>query len=257
MDEFVNTIDPNKFRRTNGPWNELMLNDPWSVGYVTTLIELKSFQSKEDWEAFYYKMGQYRLKKISSLEIETQQVLKNEQLISTNKSYINGLSGNLKNLNTQNGRTKEELNNKGKILFNFIKVKNPDISLSDCQEAVRFRVICETWNGVILREHNTIKTLKGEFPQLEFLKKDGQFDHKYAVDYELINQGSLICGIQIKPKSYTFDKLYLKKAKIANLRKNERYFQDYKCKVLNVIADQKGRINNKIVINEIKGLIQI
>ena len=39
MDEFVLKIDENKFRSTNDTWNRLMLNDPWSVGYVSTLIE--------------------------------------------------------------------------------------------------------------------------------------------------------------------------------------------------------------------------
>ncbi len=41
MDEFILQIDETKFRSTNGPWNNLCLNDPWSVGYVSTLIELK------------------------------------------------------------------------------------------------------------------------------------------------------------------------------------------------------------------------
>ena len=50
MEEFVNTIDLQKFASTNGAWNDLMLNDPWSVGYVTTLIELKQFKTKEEWE---------------------------------------------------------------------------------------------------------------------------------------------------------------------------------------------------------------
>ena len=41
MEEFVNIIAPQKYAATNGPWNDLQLNSPWSVGYVTTLIELQ------------------------------------------------------------------------------------------------------------------------------------------------------------------------------------------------------------------------
>lgn len=55
MEEFVLGIDREKFSSTNAKWNALMLNDPWSVGYVSTLIELQSWQSKEEWEEFYYE----------------------------------------------------------------------------------------------------------------------------------------------------------------------------------------------------------
>jgi hypothetical protein len=37
MDEFVNTLNVAGFENTNSIWNLLMLNDPWGVGYVTTL----------------------------------------------------------------------------------------------------------------------------------------------------------------------------------------------------------------------------
>lgn len=60
MDEFKLPIDEAKFRSTNGMWNRLMLNDPWSVGYVSTLIELQEWESKEQWEEFYYANGEQR-----------------------------------------------------------------------------------------------------------------------------------------------------------------------------------------------------
>ena len=64
MDEFVLGIDKEKFRSTNGKWNELMLNDPWSVGYVSTLIEAANWKSKEEWEQTYYASGENRNKYI-------------------------------------------------------------------------------------------------------------------------------------------------------------------------------------------------
>ena len=60
MDEFVLGIDKDKFRSTNAKWNELMLNDPWSVGYVSTLIEASNWKSKEEWEETYYASGAVR-----------------------------------------------------------------------------------------------------------------------------------------------------------------------------------------------------
>ena len=55
MDEFTNKLNTALFESTNALWNDLMLNDPWSVGYVTTLIEMDTFDNKEEWETFYYK----------------------------------------------------------------------------------------------------------------------------------------------------------------------------------------------------------
>ncbi|MEZ4792446.1 MAG: hypothetical protein R2783_02950 [Gelidibacter sp.] len=72
MDEFINRLDTALFESTNGLWNDLMLNDPWSVGYVTTLIELKTFNGKDDWESFYYQSGEERNSKITELSIEHQ-----------------------------------------------------------------------------------------------------------------------------------------------------------------------------------------
>ena len=60
MDEFVLSIDKDKFRSTNAKWNELMLNDPWSVGYVSTLIEAAIWKNKEEWEETYYASGKVR-----------------------------------------------------------------------------------------------------------------------------------------------------------------------------------------------------
>lgn len=57
MDSFILTIDNELFRKTNAPWNQWMLNDPWSVGYVSQLIETKKWSSKEEWESFYYDSG--------------------------------------------------------------------------------------------------------------------------------------------------------------------------------------------------------
>ena len=64
MDLFQNLIDLNKFKSTNAIWNELKLNSPWSVGYVTNLIESSIFSSKEEWRDYYYNSGKERLLQI-------------------------------------------------------------------------------------------------------------------------------------------------------------------------------------------------
>jgi hypothetical protein len=252
MDEFTLLIDENKFRRTNGPWNDLCLNDPWSVGYVSTLIEAETFQTKEDWENYYYDSGQHRIQKLNGLSEEEKTLLNDHTLKKTNPLQIDRLDWNLKNLNFQFGRTREQLMQKGQVLQKYVSEKGIDISIEECVECVRYRTICETWNGIIIRERNTIVKLKSSFPNLEFAKTDGSFDHQYAVDYELSEEGNIFCGIQIKPKTYTYNMPYIVKARNANARKNQEYLDRFHRPVFDVISQTSGEIVNVDVIEKIK-----
>ena len=116
MDEFKLTIDHQKFRSTNGPWNELMLNDPWSVGYVTTIIEYKNFLCKEEWEQLYYKTGEYRDQVISEHYIAYSDLLNNESLIRLDTKKVKDLDYKIKSINYSHGRTKSQLATKAHIL---------------------------------------------------------------------------------------------------------------------------------------------
>ncbi len=250
MCEFINSLDAEKFRLTNSKWNDLRLNDPWSVGYVSTLIESVSFSSKEDWENFYYKSGMERNELLSQHTQEIQNKLNDFMLKYKNPSEIGSLDWQLKNLNFKYGRTKNQLAQKGEILHRGIN-RSLNISINECIEAVRFRTICETWNGIIIRERNTIIVLKHIFQNIEFKKVDGSFDHKYAVDYELFIESNLICGIQIKPESYTRNVSYINKARIANQYKNKLYEKDFVKNVYDVISRSDGAITNPSVIDNI------
>ena len=249
-DEFILSIDPVKFRSTNAPWNDLMLNDPWSVGYVSSLIEAKEWTSKEEWESAYYASGNERRNLIGT----HSDVLDNFQLQRYDKNKINSLSWTDKNLNYQKGRTKEDLELKAKFLYENVKDNGYGLSISDCIECVRFRTICETWNGIIIRENNTISTLKRLFPSIDFCKTSGEIDHNYAVDYELKSNGRLICGIQIKPKSYMGSAKYLENARNANARKYADYKQNFGVDVCTVISKTNGDILNQEVLDTIKNM---
>jgi ferredoxin-like protein FixX len=249
--EYTLTIDVEKFRSTNAPWNNLMLNDPWSVGYVTTLIELVPFEKKEDWEKFYHESGQKREVEISKLISDLQHKLNDESLIRVNKNSVNQLSWDLKNLNTQYGRTKERLQKKGLILFNEVKNNGLGLTVEECIECVRYRVICETWNGVIVRERNTVQNLLKQFPTTEFKKVSGEMDHTFAVDYELYKNGVLTAAIQIKPQSYTWNAPYIQKARNANKHKNQEYFKKFGVQVYDIISDSRGNIINADVLKNL------
>jgi hypothetical protein len=242
--EFILPIDSGKFRSTNFRWNELRLNDPWSVGYVTTLIESRPFSSVKDWEEFYYRSGEERQALISQLDIHTQELLQNELLVKNNKSALDTIGYEVKMLNTQYGRTKEQLYKKGEILFRDLKGIGSEITIEECFECVRFRVIGETWNGVIIRERNTIETLKEKFPTFTFKKVSGETDHQYGVDYEVFNNGKLSFAIQIKPASYLGKAVYILKARQANMLKNQKYNKIFGIKVHTIVADMKGNISN-------------
>jgi hypothetical protein len=231
LEEFILQIDQKKFSSTNGPWNKLRLNDPWSVGYVTTLIELKEFKTKEEWEEFYYKSGSDRKEKISHLAEDLKVVLENEQLVLTNKATVDNLGSDIKTINSQYGRTKEDFQKKANLLLEYMRQHDIEISLDECAECVRYRVICETWNGVIIRERNTISTLKNLYTLTEFRKATSEKDYDYAVDYEAFKTGNLVYAIQIKPKSYLWNAPYIQSARNANKRKQTKYSEEHKVPV--------------------------
>jgi hypothetical protein len=174
MDEFINLLPTGRFESTNALWNELMLNDPWSVGYVTTLIETAEFRTKEEWETFYYQSGNIRNTQLLTLDAASRNLLNNEQLVYRNKSEVTRLDWRLKNLNYQFGRTREQLHQKGAILYQAAQQQRLPITEAECAEAVRFRTICQTWNGVVVRERKAIVLLQQQLPQIQFIKTAGR-----------------------------------------------------------------------------------
>lgn len=255
MDEFVNSLNVGRFERTNALWNGLMLNDPWSVGYVTTLIETKEFMSKEDWENYYYTSGEMRQAELSKLGLQLQEKLNDEQLVLRSKAEVGQMDWRLKNLNFYFGRTKQQISCKGKILFSAALERGIDITEAECVEAVRFRTICQTWNGVVVRERRTVELLKRVFPAINFLKTPGDFDYEYAVDYQLHKGDKLLCGIQIKPGSYGRSNApYVRNAKAANKRKNDKYRTNFGVPVFDLVYE-KGQILNAQALENIKRLV--
>lgn len=254
MEEFVLNIDHGKFQSTNAAWNELMLNDPWSVGYVTSIIEYKTFSRKEEWEELYYRTGAYRNALIEEHHQEYKEILNDESLIRIATEKMLALPNPIRAVNNAHGRTKEEFRKKAQILQEFMRSRGSTISEEECVECVRFRTICETWNGVIVREKNTIKTLQTLFPTYTFRKVPGEMDHRYAVDYEVLQEDHLLLALQIKPPSYTRNAPYIIKARKANKKKNAAYTDHYGVNVVDVIASSLGDIDN---LKEVKAFIPV
>lgn len=250
MDIFKNKIHTSKFQSTNFVWNKLALNSPWSVGYVSTLIESQTFKTKEDWKDFYYRSGEERLKKIDELCTPEQKMLLFDHTKSDSR-----LPRELKDLNLLFGRTEKELIEKGRYMYNeIVKEGNPyALTLGECIYAVKYRVMGETWNGIVARERNTVQTLARLFPELQFDKVEGELDYKYGIDYEVYEDKDLLCAIQIKPLSYEkgFSPAIMK-AKKANEKKNAEYKKVHQSDVLYVYSNSKGHILNKDVVKVIQ-----
>ena len=256
---FKNEIgDYSKFQYTNKLWNDLKLNTVWSVGSVSSIIESKKFCSKEEWRDYYYQLGANRLNKVSSLPPHLQQRLLQ---LEGNKNLSFKEAEELKPykyININLGRTEQELEDKACILYaEIIKQGNPlKISLEECVYMVKFRVIAETWNGVIMREKNTIEVLEKKYPLITFKKVNGDMDALYAVDYELYIKDTLICGLQIKPNTYrTSSNEAMKDSYKLNIEKNTLYTSRFNRPVLYAYSKTTGQILNPEVFNEIKAQI--
>lgn len=248
MDIFKNEIAKDKFSSTNYIWNALGLNTAWSVGYITTLIKQKKFKSKDDWYAHYFESGEQRFAEISKLN-ENDKLLINSNVPSNNKL--------LNKLNFNYGRTKLEIALKGIRLYEAIlKEGNPyNLTEDECKYIAFYRVVCETWNGVMGREFSTKKTMYNDFLtegyEVSIIDTNGRFDYNYGIDFELYYEGVIVCGLQIKPESYKSNKDYLKKAKEINEIKNNKYKSKFNRNSYYIYSNEKGYISNKEVIQEI------
>lgn len=247
--EFVNRVNQEKFRSTNKLWNELKLNIPWNVGYVSSLIHKRTFKSKEEWYDFYFQSGEERLKQINNLSNTDK-----SKILSKYPSKNNSLN----ELNFYYGRTKQEIAKLGSILYQeLLKTNNPlKISEDECKFIAFFRVVCETWNGIVMRETNTKKQLMNLITkkgyEIDIINTSGKFDTKYAVDFEICYEGNIVCGLQVKPKSYANDNFeYLAEAKEMNKVKNDLYIKDFNRKIFYIYSATNGLIYNKEILNEI------
>lgn len=251
-DLFINKMDKKKFRYTNKFWNEKGLNTTWSIGCVSELINRGTFRTKEEWAEFYFHSGEDRMKELKKLNLNEDIKRKIISLLPIREMPLE-----LKRLNYKYGRTKDSLRFKGEILYNTICKSGNKLGLTkeECIYAVFYRVIAETWNGIMGREVNTINALEKLLNKkgyiLKFKKTDGMFDYNYEVDYQIFSEDRLICGLQIKPESYKKNSPELQIAKEINKEKNNKYRRDFNKKVFYIYSTHHGYIENIDVINKI------
>lgn len=232
MDEFKLTLNRTRMESTNSAWNRLSLNSKWSVGCVSELIQSRKWNSKEEWEEFYYTSGQKRLALLGNVA----RILNDFRMTFV---QFNKQPDNLKNINFYHGRTKDDLMEKAKVLYDAVKDNGYHLTIDECYECVRFRTICQTWNGIIVAEAKCISILSQKFPQLQFVKVEGDRDYEFEIDYEVKNNGRLLLALQIKPSSYLWNTSYLREARRINSMKYRAYKEETGKDVEVVIYDKK------------------
>jgi len=226
----------------------LGLNKSWEIGNLSSIIKQKSFKCKEDWYGYYFESGEKRLIEIEKLNETEKELLNNDHPTENKKLNI---------LNFNYGRTKKEIAEKGVILFNALeKEGNPhQLTKKECMYIAFYRIICETWNGIMCREMNTIDYLTNQLNKYGYevflIDTSGRFDACYGVDFELYHEGYIVCGIQIKPISYTKNNVGLKKSIELNHVKNNNYSHKFNRKVHYIYSKQNGYIENQEIIEEI------
>jgi len=213
------------FQTTNKTWNDLYLNATDNIGAVMALIKDSNAQSFEEWEKYYLDSGEKRRHLLAAV---TDTKEKN-------------------NINRSHGRTKEDLFKIAKILAQKCNISE-DIAFN----YVYIRVIDETWIGHN-RELEALKVIQ----QLCFRRcltvngVDSLTDTKYAIDFEVREQGQRILAIQLKSTRYKYSKTtILLQTKKMNQNKNKKYTERFGVDVLYLYMNPNGHIVNLAELEE-------
>lgn len=223
--------------------NDMKIFSPWSVGYVSQLITQESFDDFDEWSEWYYRSGEERKKKISQLDSHYRVKLLQYDLP---KSEIQALPQEIRELNYNYGRTREELIQIAMCLY-AVGLERKCISSGDLPYAMNvpvIRILQDTWTGIMERERNTVATLKRAYKHIDFVELKGEKDMRYGVDYEVFHDGQLICGLQIKPESYRSNSYAVRRAKRTDELKYADYKREFGVPVIVAMSSRGGSIRN-------------
>lgn len=225
-------------RLTNEPWNSLHLNSPWSVGMVSQLIRQEHFISYQGWCDFYYSSGQQRVECMKEISPSTRYIL---DYVDPGSAKIMLKEEHLHYIDVQYnyGRSKSIMLHRSGILR---KALHPKLTLNQAFQIVEYRVLGETWNGIYIREQSFENHMKGFNRNLKLVHAPGQSDYKYAIDYELYIDDTLVCAVQVKPESYLSNKSYVRRARSANKAKNDLYAIKFGKPVLTIVMTNSGEV---------------
>ncbi len=148
------------------------------------------------------------------------------------------------------GRTPFELVQRAYILRQAVTQKSKELSLDQCYQIVKYRVLGETWNGIYLREHHVCEQIRMRYMKVEIVRSTSEEDYRYAIDAILRQDGQDQVALQIKPLSYRGNAPYLAKAKKANTKKQAAYTERYDVPVITIHADEDGASDDYQILSD-------
>ena len=245
------------FHSTNGDWNVLKLNLSWVIGSLSTLFRNSKAKYPDYWERYYYRSGEERRRHLVILSEDKRKILEDFTLPYTNPSLYRKLTNEEKTLNTEYGRTNEDLRKIADYFYQHLRSKPAFATLTPllCQEYVFIRVIDETFIG-FQREITTLSYLKHRFPTLAFKSVSSEMDTRYAIDSEVYHKNKLLFALQIKSSKYLNSQMkIMKEVTSMNDRKNRQYQNEFNVPIHYVFVNGKGHIANREILNEINSYL--
>lgn len=101
------------------------------------------------------------------------------------------------------------------------------LSMIDAKEYVYYRVVGQTWNGM-MEEYNVIRKLENLYKNFEWRKSPYHIDEQYFTDWEAYHNNKLMIGIQIKPVSYKkMNSAYQTIAKSNHQEQRKKYKEEF------------------------------
>lgn len=197
------------FRRSNKIWNKYGFNSRANIGHLMKLINEVQPKNLNDWIIRYLESG---------------------------KEYEDLLKHNIQANPCNYGRTKYQLKRIASDFHEELAYQGYNIDFETTYEFVLIRVLYETWLGYS-RERHVFNVLKSVYPHLEIRHADPIIDIEMAVDFEVLKNGKLLLGIQVKSNNVSTETIKM------NQRKNARYTSQYGADVFYVVY-YDGRIQN-------------
>lgn len=140
------------------------------------------------------------------------------------------------------------------IAADYIKQKYK-IDLIIAKKYVHFRIIGQTWNGMI-NEERVVRELEKRFSNLYFKKTPYELDQDYFTDWEGYNRNTLIIGIQVKPLSYSkMNTPYQIKAKENHQKQADRYKAEFKVPHIIIYYDNNELHEPELTCDKIDTLL--
>lgn len=188
---------------------------------------------------------------------EQRKILEDFTLPYTNPALYKKLTQEEKRINSDFGRTKEDLNKIAEYFYQHLRKKPmfSQITPHLCRDYVWIRAIDETFIG-FQREITTLSFLQQKFPTLTFQSASSETDSLFAIDVEVYHEDKLLFALQIKSSKYLDSQMdIMKDVTQMNERKNRQYQLKYNVPVHYVYVKGFNHIVNHDVLEIIESYI--